>query len=61
MEILTFELFLENKESILEKKKNTPTNKKLWDKALRLAKGTSNGGSASVRVDSKTYNANGNI
>jgi hypothetical protein len=57
MEILTFKLFLENKEVILEKKKNTPTNKKLWDKALRLAKGTSNGGSASVRVDGKTYDA----
>jgi hypothetical protein len=45
----TFELFLE--------KKNSPTNKKLWDKALRLAKGTSNGGSASVRVKGKTYDA----
>lgn len=57
MEILTFELFLEKKEVLLEKKKNSPTNKKLWDKALRLAKGTSNGGSASVRVNGKTYDA----
>jgi len=50
MKILTFEFFL-------EKKKNSPTNKKLWDKALRLAKGTSNGGSASVRVGGETYDA----
>jgi hypothetical protein len=57
MEILTFKLFLENKEAVLEKKKNSPTNKKLWDKALRLAKGTSNGGSASVRVGGETYDA----
>ena len=37
--------------------KNTPTNKKLWDKALRLAKGTRNGGSSYVIVDGKRYDA----
>lgn len=36
---------------------NTPRNKKLWDKALRLAKGTRHGGSASVRHGGKTYEA----
>jgi hypothetical protein len=42
---------------ISESSENKPTNQKLWDKALRLAKGTRNGGSASVRVDGKTYDA----
>jgi hypothetical protein len=41
----------------ITEKKNSPTNKKLWDKALRLAKGTKHGGSAKVRVDGKEYEA----
>jgi len=36
---------------------NNPTNKKLWDKAIRLAKGTKNGGSSYVTVDGKKYDA----
>lgn len=48
--ILSFELFT-------EKKENKPTNKKLWDKALRLAKGTRNGGSSYVTVNGKRYDA----
>jgi hypothetical protein len=44
-----FMLFLE--------KKNKATNKKLWDKALRLARGTRHGDSASVRHDGETYDA----
>ena len=48
----TFENF-----SINEKKENKPTNKNLWDKALRLTKGTKHGGSASVRVNGETYDA----
>lgn len=51
--------------NILEKhykinEKNTPTDKKLWDKALRLVKGTKHGGSASVRVNGKKYDAPNN-
>ncbi len=41
----------------LEKKKNSPTDKKLWNKALNLAKGTKHGGSSSVRVDGESYDA----
>lgn len=37
--------------------KNVPTNKKLWDKALRLAKGTRNGGSSYVTVNGKRHDA----
>lgn len=37
--------------------KNSPTDKKLWDKALRLAKGTKHGGSSYVTVDGKRYDA----
>jgi hypothetical protein len=51
--ILDFETFNEN--LLLEK--NTPTNKDLWDKALRLAKGTKNGGSSYVTVNGKRYDA----
>lgn len=40
-----------------ESRENSPTNKKLWDKALRLAKGTRNGGSSYVTVDGKRYDA----
>lgn len=42
-------------ELLLEK--NTPTNKKLWDKALKLVKGTKHGGSSYVTVDGKRYDA----
>ena len=48
----TFENF-----SINEEKENTPSDKKLWDKALRLAKGTKHGGSASVRIDGESVEA----
>jgi len=54
-EIKKFESYikeLDNNEFISESK-NKPTDKKLWDKALRLTKGTKHGGSASVRVDGK--------
>lgn len=37
--------------------KNKPTQKSLWDKALRLAKGTKHGGSSYVTVDGKRYDA----
>jgi hypothetical protein len=37
--------------------KNTPTDKKLWDKALRLAKGTRHGGSSYVIVDGERHYA----
>ena len=53
MPILNFNNFCK----INEKKESVPTNKKLWDKAVRLAKGTKNGGSAKVRVDGKEYEA----
>ena len=43
------------KYSILEK--NIPTDKKLWQKALRWVKGTKHGGSATVRVDGEVYEA----
>lgn len=42
---------------LTESQKNVPTNKKLWDKALRLAKGTRNGGSSYVTVAGKRYDA----
>lgn len=48
---------LTNQEEMNESRENTPTNKKLWDKALRLAKGTRNGGSSYVTVDGKRYDA----
>jgi len=41
----------------LVQEKNTPTNKKLWDKALRLAKGTKNGGASYVTVGTKRHDA----
>jgi len=44
-------------EKLNESSENKPTNKKLWDKALRLAKGTRNGGSSYVTVDGKRYDA----
>lgn len=49
-----FSILLEKKQS---KRKNVPTNNSLWQKALNLAKGTKNGGSASVRYDGETYDA----
>jgi hypothetical protein len=48
----TFENF-----SINEERENSPTDKKLWDKALRLAKGTRHGGSSYVRVGGEEYDA----
>ena len=42
---------------ILESGSNKPSDKKLWDKALRWVKGTRHGGSASVRHDGETYEA----
>lgn len=36
---------------------NTPSDKALWDKALRWVKGTRHGGSASVRHDGETHQA----
>lgn len=42
-------------ESLLEK--NSPTDKDLWDKALRLAKGKRHGGSSYVNVDGERYDA----
>lgn len=50
MSIFNFEQFCINES-------NTPKNKKLWDKALRLAKGTKHGGSSYVTVDGKRYDA----
>lgn len=43
------------KEEILSERKNSPKNKSLWTKALNLAKGTKNGGSATVNVDGETF------
>lgn len=55
--IFTFsELFLENNSD----RKNKPNNEKLWQKALRLAKGTKHGGSASIRHDGKVFEAPNN-
>jgi hypothetical protein len=44
----------------LEKSKNKPTNKKLWNKALRLARGKKHGGSKTVRHDDETHTAPNN-
>lgn len=52
-----FSILLEKKES---KRKNVPSNNSLWQKALNLAKGTKNGGSASVRHDGEVYDAPNN-
>jgi hypothetical protein len=38
-------------------RKNIPNDENLWQKALRLAKGTKHGGSASVRHDGEKYDA----
>lgn len=43
--------------SIFNEHKNQPTNKNLWDKALRLVKGTRHGGSSYVTVDGKRYDS----
>lgn len=44
--------------SLLEK--NSPTDKDLWDKALKLAKGTRHGGSSYVNVDGERFYAPNN-
>ena len=49
--------YLGKNEIIQEKKASVPTNKGLWDKAIRLVKGTKHGGSSYVTVNGKRYDA----
>jgi hypothetical protein len=51
--ILNFYEFIKEEKN----RKNKPNDEKLWQKALRLAKGTKNGGSSSVRHNGEVFEA----
>ncbi len=49
--------YLKTFENYKIEEKNSPTDKDLWEKALKLAKGTKHGGSSYVIVDGERFDA----